>query len=159
MIKNEYQGKEIKITDIDGKIWQGKAAMITPAKDSDSGENEIAIEFGGGLTEFREGEIVAIMPSTMRKQVSEMTVFYDQGDNKRMYFKHNSHVTPEEELDMILEKLKRAKCKISAKKEIGLSDNYTSEYKGIKFYIVLSQDEAFIYQPQGECGTLEELFQ
>lgn len=88
-----------------------------------------------------------------------MTVFYDQGDNKRMYFKHNSRVEPEEELDMILEKLKRAKCKISAKIEVGINDNYTSEYKGIIFYIVLSRDAAFIYQPQGECEILEELFQ
>jgi len=60
MIKQEYLEKKIELTDIDGKVWHGKVAMITPASDSDSGENELAIEFGGGLTEFKESEIEAI---------------------------------------------------------------------------------------------------
>lgn len=60
MIKQEYLGKKIELTDIDGKVWHGKVAMITPASESDSGENELAIEFGGGLTEFKESEIETI---------------------------------------------------------------------------------------------------
>lgn len=60
MIKQEYLGKKIELTDIDGKVWHGRAAMIISASDSDSGENELAIEFSGGLTEFKESEIEAI---------------------------------------------------------------------------------------------------
>lgn len=60
MIKQQYMGKKIELTDIEGKVWHGKVAMITPAAESESGENELAIEFGGGLTEFKESEIEAI---------------------------------------------------------------------------------------------------
>jgi hypothetical protein len=60
MIKQEYFGKKIELTDINGNVWHGKVAMITSALDSDSGENELAIEFGGGLTEFKESEIEKI---------------------------------------------------------------------------------------------------
>lgn len=60
MIKQEYSGKKIELTDIDGKVWHGKVVMITPAVDSDSGENELTIRVGKGLTEFKESEIEAI---------------------------------------------------------------------------------------------------
>ncbi len=60
MIKTEYLGKKLKITDIDGRVWHGKVAMLMPASQSDSGESELYIEFGGGLTEFKESEIKEI---------------------------------------------------------------------------------------------------
>lgn len=60
MIKQQHMGKRIELTDIDGKVWHGKVAMITPATESEAGENELAIEFGGGLIEFRESEIETI---------------------------------------------------------------------------------------------------
>ena len=60
MIKQQYMGKIVKLFDIDGKVWHGKVALITSATESESGENELAIEFGGGLIEFRESEIEAI---------------------------------------------------------------------------------------------------
>lgn len=60
MIKSEYFGKKIKLIDEDGKEWIGVVRDITPAADSESGENEIAIEYAGGLTNFTESEIESI---------------------------------------------------------------------------------------------------
>lgn len=65
MIKQEYLGKKIELTDCEGKKWNGKVNMITSALDSDSEENELTIEFSGRLVEFREKEIrqIVCLPS------------------------------------------------------------------------------------------------
>ena len=60
MIKDEYFGKIVEITDTSGRTHRGKVGDITSSLDSDSGENEIAIEQGNGLVEFKESEIVSI---------------------------------------------------------------------------------------------------
>lgn len=60
MIKQKYLGKKIELTDCEGKNWIGKVDMITSALDSDSGENELTIEFAGRLVEFTEKEIQQI---------------------------------------------------------------------------------------------------
>ena len=60
MIRDKYYGKKVEILDIDDQKWQGKVLMITPGADSETGENEIAIEHDDGLIIFGESEIAAI---------------------------------------------------------------------------------------------------
>lgn len=60
MIQQRYMGKTIQLTDVAGKVWEGKVTQITSMADSDSGENELAIAFSGRLTEFKESEIATI---------------------------------------------------------------------------------------------------
>jgi hypothetical protein len=57
MIKQYFLGKIVEIIDKKNRIWNGKVSTIISALDSDSGENEITIEFADGLIEFRESEI------------------------------------------------------------------------------------------------------
>ncbi len=57
MIKQEYFGKQIELVDIDNKAWRGRTSVITAAADSESGENEIAIERNESLILFKESEI------------------------------------------------------------------------------------------------------
>ena len=57
MIKQEYFGEQVELVDIDNKAWRGRVSVITTAADSESGENEIAIERNESLVLFKESEI------------------------------------------------------------------------------------------------------
>ncbi len=64
MIEQRYLGKQIKLTDIDGRCWQGEVDGIISEWDSDSGERELLLAVGSGLVEFKESEIAAIEEQT-----------------------------------------------------------------------------------------------
>lgn len=60
MIKAEYIGKKVKITDAYGKEYTGKVVELEGPEESTSGEVEIGINFAGGITMFAESEIEKI---------------------------------------------------------------------------------------------------
>lgn len=88
MIRAEYLGHIVRIVDIDGRIWKGKAVELEGPEESTSGEVEIGINFAGGITMFAEGEIaeLRIMDDDITpgnsKQASEM--LYHQFDEIKL---------------------------------------------------------------------------
>lgn len=60
IIKTEYMGKKVKITDADGKEYAGKVVEMEGPEESESGEHEIGINYAGGITMFAESELEAI---------------------------------------------------------------------------------------------------
>ena len=88
MIRAEHLGHIVRIVDIDGRIWKGKAVELEGPEESTSGEVEIGINFAGGITMFAEGEIAELMimddditPGNS-KQASEM--LYHQFDEIKL---------------------------------------------------------------------------
>ena len=88
MIRAEHLGHIVRIVDIDGRIWKGKAVELEGPEESTSGEVEIGINFAGGITMFAEGEIteLRIMDDDITpgnsKQASEM--LYHQFDEIKL---------------------------------------------------------------------------
>ena len=88
MIRAEHLGHIVRIVDIDGRIWKGKAVELEGPEESTSGEAEIGINFAGGITMFAEGEIaeLRIMDDDITpgnsKQASEMP--YHQFDEIKL---------------------------------------------------------------------------
>ena len=88
MIRAEHLGHIVRIVDIDGRIWKGKAVELEGPEESTSGEVEIGINFAGGITMFAEGEIaeLRIMDDDITpgnsKQSSEM--LYHQFDEIKL---------------------------------------------------------------------------
>lgn len=60
IIKPEYIGKKIKITDAYGKTYTGKAVELEGPEETESGEPEIGINFAGGISMFPESELESI---------------------------------------------------------------------------------------------------
>ena len=60
MIKAEYLGKKVKLTDAYGKEYAGKVVELEGPEESESGEPEIGINYAGGITMFAESELEAI---------------------------------------------------------------------------------------------------
>lgn len=88
MIRAEHLGHIVRIVDIDGRIWKGKAVELEGPEESTSGEVEIGINFAEGITMFAEGEIaeLRIMDDDITpgnsKQASEM--LYHQFDEIKL---------------------------------------------------------------------------
>ncbi|MDD6827723.1 MAG: hypothetical protein PUE12_16755 [Oscillospiraceae bacterium] len=88
MIRAEHLGHIVRIVDVDGKVWKGKAVELEGPEESTSGEVEIGINFAGGITMFAEGEIakLRIMDDDITpgnsKQASEM--LYHQFDEVKL---------------------------------------------------------------------------
>lgn len=55
-----FFGKNVKIVDVDGGVWEGYAAAYTPAIDSENGEEEIAVQTKSGLIGFYTSDIRSI---------------------------------------------------------------------------------------------------
>lgn len=60
IIKPEYIGKKVKITDAYGKTYTGKVVEMEGSEESESGEAEMGINFAGGITMFVESELESI---------------------------------------------------------------------------------------------------
>ena len=60
IIKAEYLGKTVRITDVSGKEYAGKVAELEGPEESTSGEPEIGIHYAGGITMFAESDLKAI---------------------------------------------------------------------------------------------------
>lgn len=56
----EYFNKDIRLVDIDGKIWIGFVETYTPKIDSDEEYDEIGLQYNGNLISFTEVEIQSI---------------------------------------------------------------------------------------------------
>ena len=59
----DYEFKNIRLTDIDGKVWEGKSDAVTSANDNDDTEESIAIntkEKPDVFIEFMKSEIKSI---------------------------------------------------------------------------------------------------
>lgn len=88
MIRSEHLGHIVRIVDIDGRIWKGKAVELEGPEDSYSGEIELGIDYAGGITMFAESEIaeLRIMDDDINpgktKQASEM--LYHQFDEIKL---------------------------------------------------------------------------
>jgi len=56
-----FFGKNVKIVDVDGEVWEGYASAYTPAIDSENGEEEIAVRTkSSGLIGFYASDIRSI---------------------------------------------------------------------------------------------------
>lgn len=60
IIKSEYIGKNIRIIDMNGKTYTGKAVELEGPEETESGELEIGINFASGITMFAESELESI---------------------------------------------------------------------------------------------------
>lgn len=60
IIKAEYLGKKVKLTDAYGKEYAGKVVELEGPEETESGEPEIGINYAGGITMFAESELEAI---------------------------------------------------------------------------------------------------
>jgi len=60
IIKAEYLGKKVKLTDTYGKEYAGKAVELQGPEESESGEPEIGINYAGGITMFAESDLESI---------------------------------------------------------------------------------------------------
>ena len=55
-----FFGKNVKIVDVDGEVWEGYASAYTPAIVSENGEEEIAVQTKSGLVGFYVSDIRSI---------------------------------------------------------------------------------------------------
>lgn len=67
--KDKLYGRYVMILTTDHIVYRGKVSYLEYANDTDSGENEIGIDYATGITTFKESEIEDIKPCIEQYEV------------------------------------------------------------------------------------------
>lgn len=84
-----------------------------------------------------------------------MKAFQMKDDENRIYFRNYERKLAEEELTTLVKELEAEGCQVSIKKAMGLEDIYEGSKEGMRFRIIFTGEESFIYSESKE--TIENI--